>query len=135
MQTRRNFLKGLLTAVAAAALVKNGVIRPGRAIAEPRPWTIDMAANIWRDQKLHYWAQAENWPRLPPRLLFEYSGTGIVAFHLSAVASLARAVGINVGDQVYVSFEPDAQPTIIGRAVRVGEANGICEVELRLPGA
>ena len=43
MLTRRGFLKGFLASVAAAALVKNGVIQPERRI-------FDMAANTWRDQ-------------------------------------------------------------------------------------
>lgn len=43
MLTRRNFLKGLLSSVAAAALVKNGIVQPER-------WTIDMGANTWRQR-------------------------------------------------------------------------------------
>lgn len=55
MQTRRTFLKGLLSSVAAGALIKNGIIRPEQVIAELRPWTIDMAAHTWR----------ENWNEWP----------------------------------------------------------------------
>ena len=35
MLTRRNFLRGLLSSVAAGALVKNGILRPEQVIAEP----------------------------------------------------------------------------------------------------
>ena len=48
MLTRRDFLKGLLSSVAAGALVKNGVLRPEQVIAEPERRVFDMAANTWR---------------------------------------------------------------------------------------
>ena len=54
MLTRRGFLKGFLASVAAGALVKNGVIQPEQVIDKPEPWTIDMAANTWRDQVLTF---------------------------------------------------------------------------------
>ena len=55
MLTRRNFLRGLLSSVAAGALVKNGVLQPGQVIAEPERRVFDMAANTWR----------ENWNEWP----------------------------------------------------------------------
>ena len=57
MPTRRDFLKGLFSAVASAALVKNGVVQPQRAIgvdwaaegADRSVATVfDMAQNTWR---------------------------------------------------------------------------------------
>jgi len=48
MLTRRNFLKGLLSSVAAGALIKNGILQPEQVIAEPERRVFDMAANTWR---------------------------------------------------------------------------------------
>ncbi|GAF79090.1 unnamed protein product [marine sediment metagenome] len=51
MLTRRGFLKGLLSSVAAGALIKNGIVQPEQVLAEARPWTIDMGANTWRNSQ------------------------------------------------------------------------------------
>ena len=50
MLTRRGFLKGLLSSVAAGVFIKNGIVQPEQVLAEPKRWTIDMAANTWRQR-------------------------------------------------------------------------------------
>lgn len=48
MLDRRQFLAGLLSTIAAAAVTRNGVLRPSEEIAQPERRVFDMAANTWR---------------------------------------------------------------------------------------
>lgn len=57
MLTRRDFLKGLLTTIAATAIARNGVLRPSEELEAPERTIFDMAQNTWREQLVatHYW--------------------------------------------------------------------------------
>ena len=61
MLTRRGFLKGLLSSVAAAALVKNGIVQPEQIIAEPDRRIFDMAENTWRRQARRVIRVEDSW--------------------------------------------------------------------------
>ena len=55
MLNRRQFLAGLLSTVAAAAITRNGVLRPAQEVAQPKRRIFDMAQNTWREGMVTYW--------------------------------------------------------------------------------
>ena len=56
MLNRRQFLAGLLSTVAAAAITRNGVLRPAQEVAQPKRRIFDMAQNTWREGMVTYWS-------------------------------------------------------------------------------
>ena len=62
MLTRRNFLKGLLSSVAAGALIRNGIVQPEQVIEEPQRRIFDMGAHTYRKALLGLPGLRGYWP-------------------------------------------------------------------------
>lgn len=136
MLTRRNFLKGLLSSVAAGALIKNGILQSEQVIAEPGPWTIDMGANTWRRPKpissiLGMPPLRGFWPMTTGAYVSNVHGASI-SMPLSAVANDPGAVP-NVGDLVHFKLTRIEQPFLLGQVVRIDQVGNSCVISLRDP--
>ena len=132
--TRRNFLKGLLSSVAAGALIKNGILQPEQVIAEPKRRVFDMGANTWRESRPI--SSILKW--MPPlRPLWPMVGFGYydIAISVSAAAVIEDIPVPRVGDLVRATFTIGRQNVVLGRVSRVSEVEGVAWVKLQSPGA
>lgn len=141
--SRRSFLRGLLSSVAAAALIKNGIVQPEQVIEEPKRRVFDMGRYTYRKSLLKLPGLRGYWPMdgLPPGHVncrcahpgyWDWSGKAYFDANADQFAQMAALFGLP--DSPILTIRSGSERPMSYQVTRIIQRNDGCEVEFVGPG-